>query len=315
MQGGPVGLTGTKIHALLLLSSAQSLAISLIEDVRVNLRVGEVLLLLQVCRHDARSIAAKSALHDGVAGLARHRLLVLLIQHPLSALKHRLDVGRHELADLLAANLLRVHRARARRCKAGGGHVVGLRRTLRACDVALRLLLQRLRGPEALHVLPGRCRIEGLRALIRLAVPLQGGLLNGRDVVIGAAQRAKRRAGQRAADLLGASVVLSRRVLKRLRGPKAACILVERRLVERLRVIHCALHLAVGGGRQPRAYGLRARDVALSLLLQRLRRAKSLIILADSAPLQRLRGLQGCAVLLTRCLIKALSAIIRLTVV
>ena len=179
LQCGTVSLGRPEIDALLLLGCAQGLPIALVQDVREGLGIGKLLLLSKVCRRDARAVTAKSSRHDGVAGLARHRLLVLLVQHARSTLQHLLDVGRLKLVDLVSADLLGVYSASASRRKTCGLLVKRLRGGLRTGNVLLSRLLEGLTSLQALTVQASSSLIVGLRASEALADVLLRLLLEG----------------------------------------------------------------------------------------------------------------------------------------
>jgi hypothetical protein len=61
LQSRPVSLVSGQVHALLLLGRAEGGVEALAGDVRVDVGVGEVLLLLQICRSDTRPVTAKRA--------------------------------------------------------------------------------------------------------------------------------------------------------------------------------------------------------------------------------------------------------------
>ena len=84
------------------------------------------MLLIEVRRGNARPVAAEGALLDRVAQLSRHRLLVVLVEQGGLAADHIAQVRTHELPDLLAADLLRIHVLAAGQSVAGRRAVVGL---------------------------------------------------------------------------------------------------------------------------------------------------------------------------------------------
>ena len=182
LQGGAVRLLGAQVHALLLLRGRQRLPVALVQDAGVGLSVRQLLLLRKVRGRQPGPVPAEGPGLDRIAKLAGQGLLVLLIQDALSALQDRPDIGRHELADLLPADLLGIHRSSARRRKPGSGHVVGLGAVVALRGIASASLL---RGPEALSSLP----IERLGPSVGCAHVVGPGGLQGRGSGVRAVER------------------------------------------------------------------------------------------------------------------------------
>ena len=182
LQGGAVRLLGAQVHALLLLRGRQRLPVALVQDAGVGLSVRQLLLLRKVRGRQPGPVPAEGPGLDRIAKLAGQGLLVLLIQDALSALQDRPDIGRHELADLLPADLLGIHRSSARRRKPGSGHVVGLGAVVALRGIASASLL---RGPEALSSLP----IERLGPSVGCAHVVGPGGLQGRGSGVRAVKR------------------------------------------------------------------------------------------------------------------------------
>ena len=173
LQGGAVGLLRRQVDALLLLRRRQGLSVAGVEQVGVDISVSQLLLLREVSGGYAATVATKSPRLDSTTKLTRHGLLVILIQERSLGADHRPQVGAHELADLLTANLLGVDGTGSSQGEIGGGLVVGLRTLIRAlrggCGGAV-IVLSRALGP---HKLLGR------RAVIRLR--LTGSLVSSRN--------------------------------------------------------------------------------------------------------------------------------------
>ena len=94
-----VRLRSAKAHGLLADSGVQGVVIAFVQDVGVDLGIGQVLLLVEVRRSNAATVTAKSPGADSIAHLSRLLLLVLLIEQAGGALKHVLQVRGHVLVD------------------------------------------------------------------------------------------------------------------------------------------------------------------------------------------------------------------------
>ncbi len=79
-DGGIELLRTCKANLLLSLSSTKRRLIAGIQDARIDIRVGEFLLLRKIRRSNTRAIAAKSAGCDRIAQLTGLLLLVILIE-------------------------------------------------------------------------------------------------------------------------------------------------------------------------------------------------------------------------------------------
>ena len=191
-QRRPVGCCRVVVEALLLLGRAERLTVPLVQDAGVNLGVGEVLLLVQVRRRDAGAVAAERTRRDGVAELARLRLLVLLVENALGALQHGAEVGAEVLLRVQAVGVDGL----SRRTGETGGH-----------------LIVRLRPGVGPARETGGGLIEGLSACVGSAVALACRLLIGLSRLIPARQRAQRRARILTAGVEGVALRLGRRAV------------------------------------------------------------------------------------------------------
>ena len=100
LLGSAVSLRGRQAKTLLLLGSLKGLSIPLIQGVRVNAGVRQVLLLLQVGSGNAATVTTKSTLLNCAAKLACHCLLIGLVQKRLLAPKYLVHIWTHVLVDL-----------------------------------------------------------------------------------------------------------------------------------------------------------------------------------------------------------------------
>ena len=153
LQGGAVGLLRRQVDALLLLRRRQGLSVALVQKAGVDIGVSQLLLLREVSGGYAATVATKSPRLDSTTKLTRHGLLVILIQERSLGADHRPQVGAHELADLLTADLLGVDGTGSHQGEIGGGLVIGLRALIRAlcsgCGGAV-VVLSRALGPHKL---------------------------------------------------------------------------------------------------------------------------------------------------------------------
>ena len=110
----------------MLLGRAEGGIKALVFDVRVDLRVGQILLPLQVRRADACPVSAKRAGRDRRPERSRLRGGVILLLLRRRGAQHLLQVGRQKLIDLIGSKSPGVDFLTALHRVPGGGGVVGL---------------------------------------------------------------------------------------------------------------------------------------------------------------------------------------------
>ena len=121
LKCGAVRLLCGKVDALLLLCRPQRLPIASIQDIGIRLRVGQVLLIGKVRLGNAGSVATKGTSLDRLPLEAGRLLCILHVLARQGGVVDAPQVWRHELTDLLTADLLGVHRLPASEGERGSG--------------------------------------------------------------------------------------------------------------------------------------------------------------------------------------------------
>jgi hypothetical protein len=205
---GQIGLLRAQINALLLLRGRKRLPVSLIEKTRKQVAGGKVLLALKRRRRDTRAVATKCALTNGIAGLARHRLLILLVLESRSLAHHILQIWRHILVNGTGVELARINSLRASRSHARCHLVKGLSTRQSLTNATLSLALQGLGCTHSSSVKPASNLIVALSTGKRAANVLRGLRLHRRGSHIAAHKGPQRLPRILPAGVLGVQILL-----------------------------------------------------------------------------------------------------------
>jgi hypothetical protein len=108
-----VGLSSTKVHALLLLKCVKRLTVVLLQKTRKSCLISHRLLTGKICLSNTTTVATKRARHNSLPAKSRPLLCRFLLLERLLCLNYILHVRRHVLFDGLAAELFSVYWAHA----------------------------------------------------------------------------------------------------------------------------------------------------------------------------------------------------------